>query len=337
MITAMTTTLHEPRLLAQPAERVVHDVAAKFMDKATAAARRLDNPGDQEALHDFRVGLRRLRTWLKAYGPRLKISDKLQSPLGDIMHTTNGARDAEVGLAWLNTQRGTFDEDQLVGLNWFAAQLDEERRHAYQVIVSQVPDQWRQHEGRLRKRLAKLVAHSVHEGVFGPVAGGRIVEYADEMAGRVQEVNALTDLASAHRARISAKHLRYLLEPLCLEAPQAEDIVAGLTELQDRLGALHDAGVMLDRLIDATETAAMADARYLLAQVLRDGFQEQCLPLMAHQDARPGLLLLTHRAKHHETSLFEEILEDLHTPRAMGLMEQARALGESLMAAPFQG
>lgn len=305
------------------------------MNKATAAARRLGQPGDHEALHDFRVALRRLRTWLKAYGRHLKIGEKLQAPLGDIMHTTNGARDAEVGLAWLNSQRSTLDEDQRVGLNWFAAQLDEERRHAYHVIVSHVPGQWLQQEGRLHKRLAKATDQAAHRETFGYVAGTQILEHVSQLAARMDGVNALTDLASAHRARISAKHLRYLLEPLCREVAQAQDIVARLTDLQDWLGALHDASVMLDRLIDATETAAMEDARYLLSQVLRAGFEEGCLPAMSHQDARPGLLVLTYRAKHRETLLFEQILERLHAPDTIGLLNQACALGETLISAPY--
>lgn len=323
------------RLLEQPVERVVHDVASRLLDKAAAAGRRLNRTDDHEALHDFRVALRRLRAWLKAYGPRLKIGEKLYAALGDIMHTTNGARDAEVGLAWLNTQRGTFSADQLVGLNWFAAQLDQERRHAHHVIATHVPAQWQQQEGRLRKRLAKVAAHHGHQSAFGPVAGTQVLEHLEKLVARIEGVNALTDLASAHRARIAAKHLRYLLEPLRGEAAQAADIVAGLTDLQDRLGALHDASVMLDRLIDATETAAMEDARYHLSQVLRSGFEEQCLPAMTHQDARPGLLFLTYRAKQHETMLFEEVIERLHAPQTTGLLDRARALGESLFSVSY--
>lgn len=332
----MSITLDHTRLLDRPAERVVHDVASRLLDKAAAAGRRLERADDHEALHDFRVALRRLRTWLKAYGARLKVGDKLQAPLADIMHTTNGARDAEVGLAWLNSQRRTFNEDQLVGLNWFAAQLEQERRHAYHVIVTHVPGQWLQQASRLRKRLDKAADLPSHEAAFAPVAGAQIVEYAEQLAARVADVNTLTDLPSAHKARISAKHLRYLLEPLRHEAPDAEGLVAELADLQDQLGALHDAGVMLDRLIDATETAAMEDARYLLAQVLRDGFEERCLPMMSHQDARPGLLLLTYRAKHHETLLFEEILERLHATATVRLFDRARTLGESLLSASFQ-
>ena len=59
--------------------------------------------GDDEALHDFRVSLRRLRSIIRAYRPFLKGSKprKLRKRLGALASSTNVARDAEVQIVWL--------------------------------------------------------------------------------------------------------------------------------------------------------------------------------------------------------------------------------------------
>ena len=48
-------------------------------DKAVDAARRTDDPRDEEALHDFRVALRRIRATLSAYSQRSASSRRLTS------------------------------------------------------------------------------------------------------------------------------------------------------------------------------------------------------------------------------------------------------------------
>ena len=54
-------------LLDQPVERSARWLALRFLDEAGAGHARLDEADDPEALHDFRVGLRRLRSTVRAY------------------------------------------------------------------------------------------------------------------------------------------------------------------------------------------------------------------------------------------------------------------------------
>ncbi|HET8835726.1 MAG TPA: CHAD domain-containing protein, partial [Gemmatimonadales bacterium] len=54
-------------LLDLPAEEAARLIALALLDRAAEAARRLLDPTDPTALHDFRVATRRLRSGLQAY------------------------------------------------------------------------------------------------------------------------------------------------------------------------------------------------------------------------------------------------------------------------------
>ncbi|HYU36006.1 MAG TPA: CHAD domain-containing protein, partial [Thermoanaerobaculia bacterium] len=61
-------------LLARPPDEGAHLLALTLLDQAAAAFPRLEDPADSEALHDFRVALRRLRSCLRAYRSCLNAS-----------------------------------------------------------------------------------------------------------------------------------------------------------------------------------------------------------------------------------------------------------------------
>lgn len=318
----------KPSLLSKPAGAAVRNHAIRLMHKTSAASERLPNEGDSEALHDFRVALRRLRTWLRAYGKQAGVGNKLLLRLKDLARVTSRARDAEVGLGWLNRQRATLAERQLAGLNWLASHLEEEKEHAYKYILSHVPGEWAAQEGKLYKRLGREDASPDED--FAPVASQQLLFFYDRLARRIDKVQSLTDISAVHRVRISAKHLRYLLEPLCPEIPDAVHAVTQLTAIQDRLGELHDASVLLYRLTDATETAAMEDAKAHLGLILSGDLHEDEVADIRSHDAQPGLLVLTHRAKAYETKLFNRVLEHLHSMDVQHLLDQARDIAEFL-------
>src|SRR4051794_1842066 len=93
-------------LLERPATDVSRLIAGDLLERASTAARRLDKD-DPEALHDFRVALRRLRTHQKAYQDVLgrAATKKLRKRLKKIARATNASRDVEVGREWLAKNR----------------------------------------------------------------------------------------------------------------------------------------------------------------------------------------------------------------------------------------
>ncbi|HYR32187.1 MAG TPA: CHAD domain-containing protein, partial [Gemmatimonadales bacterium] len=82
-------------LLTEPAPRAARRIALTLLDAASAARERLTNADDAEALHDFRVAMRRLRSTLRAYQPQLiaLVPAKLRRRLRELARATGEARD----------------------------------------------------------------------------------------------------------------------------------------------------------------------------------------------------------------------------------------------------
>jgi len=90
-------------ILDLPVERAARLVALALLREASAARTRLGDASDATALHDFRVAVRRLRTWLRAYRPALAGSVRKQDRrrLRSLARATGAARDREVRIDWL--------------------------------------------------------------------------------------------------------------------------------------------------------------------------------------------------------------------------------------------
>src|SRR6267143_2102715 len=105
------------------------------MDRSSSCARappvcssarvRLRNADDTDALHDFRVAMRRLRSTLRAYQPQLArlVPAKLRRRLRDLARATGEARDVEVQISWLEHQRKELPPARRAGVPWLLARL----------------------------------------------------------------------------------------------------------------------------------------------------------------------------------------------------------------------
>src|SRR5438034_5476602 len=72
--------------------------------------------------------------------------------------------------------------------------------------------------------------------------------HSEALDGRMSEIESASDAKGIHRARIAAKRLRYVLEPLSDEGIVAS-LVQQLAALQAVLGAVHDSHRVSGRLI----------------------------------------------------------------------------------------
>src|SRR3954470_3479199 len=118
--------------LRESTDRSVRLVALGHLADATAAHSRLANQSDDEALHDFRVALRRLRSWERAFRPYLRgdLSKKLRRRLRNVAGDTGASRDLEVHLSWLVEQRRSLGRRQRPGLSWILANLRQQKAEA---------------------------------------------------------------------------------------------------------------------------------------------------------------------------------------------------------------
>jgi CHAD domain-containing protein/CYTH domain-containing protein len=297
-------TPREKPLLDLPAPEAVTRVGQGYLDEATAALARLKDRRDTEALHDFRVAVRRLRSVLRAYRRWLGRAGgkKVRRRLRDLGDATNAGRDAEVQLAWLEQQRAGLSRGERTGLNWMARRLRATKRAGYVAARRRVRADFERVGEMLGKRLKEPagVAPSFREAFTLLLR-----QHAADLEARLAAVRGADDEEDAHEARISAKRLRYLLEPVREESDGVRVLVDHLKVLQDLLGELHDMHILEAVLEADLEEIATDKARRLRALAL-DG-DTDAVRRERRRDERLGLVALAARARVRRDALFAEL------------------------------
>lgn len=244
---------------ASPSARYAHDLLAPELFAMIAEVRRTQvrvvaaagarADADPEAIHDFRVALRRLRTVLR---PARRVFGKrrlreIGAELRRFTQATGALRDEEV----LRETLGALDLPPRARAQldtWLAARAKQERARRRAVVAMLLaPDLPATPQTPARPSLATALAHLERR------LGGR--RRSDTLAGELSrstcarafdEVLALAsgdarDVVAMHELRIRWKRLRYSAE---LFAPalgdRAAPLVKSSTRMQKRLGDLHD-------------------------------------------------------------------------------------------------
>ena len=243
-----------PEILDRPPSEGARTVVLAFLAEARERAGRLGDPGDEEALHDFRVSVRRLRSALRAWRDALggAVRDKDLRRLRRVARATGDARDAEVLLAWIGRAAGSLPPAHRAAAG---VALPPARAAGRDADLSATVERFVEAADSLSRRLKRERPPPSRE-TFGEAIAVRIREQAAAVAAWLSRVETPADAPLAHRARIEGKRLRYLLEPL-RDAPGVEsaDAVKALKELQDLLGELNDAAVAADVLRAARHDA----------------------------------------------------------------------------------
>ena len=221
------------------------------LDEASAARSRVGS-SDPEALHDYRVALRRLRSCLRSYRRALRstLSRKRLRRLRRLAHGTNRSRDLEVHLAWLSEQRDRAGEAEQPGVGWVFERLTAAQREAEKAMREL--DVWI-FPGLRNRLLAELTEFHTTIRLDGSLrlrstaaeTGTLVREASERLKNRLLKIHGYSSEVPIHRARIAGKHLRYLVEPFAQSVPQGEAIVDRLKQLQNRFGDVHDAHLFL--------------------------------------------------------------------------------------------
>ena len=308
-------TVHPADLLTRPAAEATRLIALGYLEDASAAALRLEDPADEEALHDFRVALRRLRSTLRAYRPQLRGSARRSSRdrLGKIAAATNRSRDTDVALAWLRPLGSDLTSRERVGLRELIERLERRREDIHEKTVARVRRSFAKAAKRLRKLLGEYrqtVQTAADEGAptrFAAVAAAAITEHAADLGQRLAEVRSPDQLDEVHAARIAAKRLRYLLEPLGERIPSGAALGRPLRELQDLLGGLCDTRVLAAEVETAVTAAAAARARRLFDLELANVDAAERRRAARVNNERPGLLAVAQRLGARRDALFTRL------------------------------
>ena len=259
-------------LLFRSDEEAARRLALKALSAARAAERRLDDRSDPEALHDFRVAVRRLRSLLRAYRTQLESSvrKKDRNQLREIQRATGGGREAEVALEWLNQQQRDLAPEHLTGLNWLSAKLLARRRECARALNGDVREAFKREAERLEERLAimrseqNLLAERPHVS-FARTLANLTEAHATDLLVQLGQIARMDDAKALHESRIMAKRLRYLLEPVRAFVGDAQYIVKKTKRLQELLGDLNDVHVLMSEI-----DAAFGDALTQKADRIKD-------------------------------------------------------------------
>lgn len=201
--------------------------------------------GDEEAVHETRVALRRLRELLVCMVPLLPRRElrRVEARMRGALRMLGGVRDADVALR-LCTQHiaaAACDAEREFFFGLFAA-IEEERTAAQQRL-----DHARLRIRRIRGEVSDLARRLRGKGappreffVRAVAAGRRSVLREARLASGPEDAEAL------HALRLRAKHLRYLLESRATTA--APGVVEVCTSLQRLLGDFHDLHLMRQRI-----------------------------------------------------------------------------------------
>ena len=251
--------------------------------------------------------MRRLRSALRAFRPWLasSVRRRAEKRLKALARSTNRARDAEVQLAWLSDKGALIDPRQRAGLDWLVRRLECASRPEEEAKA--LLETYRRVSAKLGAKLEVYQSHlrrADPNGSFANVLAILLREQLAVLKERLGEVRGPEDRQVAHEARIEAKRLRYLLEPL-KGNPHADVRVSlkHLKRLQDVLGDLNDAFVLADEILTSAASAG-AERAGLLHMAGRDGpLGFAALRRALGPNPRAGLLALDRLVRAHRDAL----------------------------------
>ena len=280
----------------EPAGEVAVRLAHRYLDAAGEAAGRVLADSDPEALHDFRVALRRLRSVLRAYRSCLrKPSKKLRRQIKRVVRATGAGRDAEVFLAWLDTQSSLSAEERAAS-EWLRKRLVAVRDEAYEKLRTHVLTDFT----GLAQQLHRALAVRRSRASYGEVMAEHVRAQTARLAADLARVHSEADAEAIHDARIQGKRLRYLIEPASPRLPGARTAVKQLKAFQDETGALCD-GFVRRRLL--AQQAAAAGAQQAREAIENVHGERSNIPESG--DVVPGLLRLAQRSERQVRQQFQ--------------------------------
>src|SRR5438132_1545476 len=147
----MKSIVADETILRQPVERGVRLVAISLLDDAQQACDKLTSLSKElrdgvtaadDAVHDFRVAVRRVRSWVRAFKPWLQddMSRKRRRRLSTIAEETRAARDTAVHLEWLRQEHPELTAEQRVGQTWLSERLEAQRSEGAEAALEAAAD-----------------------------------------------------------------------------------------------------------------------------------------------------------------------------------------------------
>lgn len=314
---------------------MVRRLAVLRLEEWDRARARLDDPADAEALHDFRVALRRLRCLIRAFRPACDdlVPRRLRRRLKRLVDATGESRDLEVQRAWLLGRLTKLTPRQRPEAKWLGTRLEQREAAANERLHRRVEKDYASLHERLWVAFASENRVDDQDRAAASLAATAVLskalrEWTGSLEYRLGAIHTITDEAQAHAARILVKRLRYLLEPFQEELPGVPATIGRLKQLQDLLGDLHDSHRVASELGAAFRDAALhhADQAYRELLPWGEGESEAGLPKMPR--ATGGLAALARMLRTEGEACFAQLRTDwLDGVPGTGLCAELRVLG----------
>ena len=235
-----------PADLLDSKQRVIRVVGRELLAKVREKSENLGVDDDRDAIHGFRVALRRLRSWMRAFDDELgaTVRTKVQRRLKRIADATRTSRDCEVHIAWLErfgkSQRGKYQKTT----EWLVDDLEAQKAEADLELRKATNKYLERTALQLSQGLSHYIVNLDEPADAMAFALAKLIrDHAIAASNCLAKVTSVGDRAEAHEARIAVKRLRYIIEPLGGTIGDAETLIEDISKLQDELGALHDAQI----------------------------------------------------------------------------------------------
>jgi CHAD domain-containing protein len=257
--------------------QLVWEAFAEHRSSLASAAERVREAEDPQAIHDLRVGIRRmdamLRTWAGFF--RAGARDDALRALRRLRRRLGEARELESQVALLEPRAPQHGESAIRLLQRLKDRLARRTDRAAK---------------RLRpKRLKRLLARMDEIAAdleTSPMAKPRVFDQARERALKTGAVARIAvevaarqeDDETLHQARLAVKKWRYMLECLETIVPEAESLITpALRAMQEALGAIQDRAALtgaIERFGRKEDRAALEGVLVELQAERRAALQE---------------------------------------------------------------
>jgi CHAD domain-containing protein len=315
-----------PESLLDSKQRVIRVVGRDLLAKVRATSENLGVEEERDAIHDFRVALRRLRSWLRAFDDELAttVRPKVGRRLKRIADATRTSRDCEVHIEWLQefgkSRRGKYRN----ATDWLVADLESRKASSDLGLRDAVHKDLERTASQLADGLSRYIVYLDEPADSMAFQLAKLIrDHAIAAATCIAKIQSVGDRAEAHEARIAVKRLRYILEPVEGTIAGAESLIEDLSRLQDELGALHDAQIFGSEI-----AKRLAEVLASTGPASRGGDAEPEAPSSSeHADA---LRAISQRLHREELRVFETLGEKWLSGGADELWLRADSIANAL-------
>lgn len=299
---------------------VLPQLGTHLLNDAKTQAENLGNDEDSETLHDFRVSVRHLRSFIKSYEDFIKGAKKHRQRFSEVMTLTNAGRDNEVHLAWIKERQATANNLEKDGIGYLLENLSS----SDDVDLGKVKKRFEKAAEKLEQTFSK---HSEEtEESFAVATANVLQNYSKDLETLLAAIEKPEDDTAIHEARITGKKLRYTLE--LLESKEANTLVKRLKKFQDTAGDLHDLQVLEPKV----QTFLFAET-VLWSQAFRDGsktLSHDQLNQLPELQRSYGLAAVQRKLEVEKTALFRDLQKNWLGTGSQDFFNDLGALIESL-------